>query len=392
MAAITRTLIYDRFLPELQNQAKNRSSFDVFSLINGTTMDFVTGYLFGLASSSNFIQDKSARCDFLERYDSRRTYTFWGQETPRFRSLVSRFGIELTPKFVAEANDEIQKWTMNMCDNARSFLTRTKADSAEKLGVEDVGNFPTVYSQLSSAMVKNASKNETVVDVERQRLDLASEVLDQLAAGFETSGITLTYLIHELSQRLDLQAALRKELLELDPPILSADSAGEKSVLPSAKSVDALPLLNAILNETLRLRAAIPGPEPRMTPPGGCTLGPKGEFTDIPGGMRISAQAHSLHRNPEVFEKPNEWRPERYLDSSEEKLKEMKRWFWAFGSGGRMCVGSNLALQEIKFIVAALYTNFTTHIVDDEGFEQMDVYTAPPKSGKLIIRVESVVG
>jgi unspecific monooxygenase len=23
----------------------------------------------------------------------------------------------------------------------------------------------------------------------------------------------------------------------------------------------------------------------------------------------------------------------------------MRRWFWAFGSGGRMCVGSNLALQ-----------------------------------------------
>jgi cytochrome P450 len=391
MAAISKTLIYDRFLPELKSQAESSASFDMFSLSNGATMDFVTGYLFGLASSSNFIQDKAARCNFLEKYDSRRTYTFWAQETPGFHAFLSRLGIVLTPKFVYEANSEIQKWTLNMCENARLFLARTKADSAEKLSAEDVGNFPTVYSQLSSAMVKSALKNGTALDIEKQRFDVASEVLDQLAAGFETSGITVTYLIHELSQRPDLQAALRKELLQLDPPISFTDSDEANPELPSAKSVDALPILNAILTETLRLRAAIPGPEPRMTPPGGCTLGPEGEYTGIPGGMRISAQPHSLHRNPEVFEKPEEWRPERYLESSEEKLKEMKRWFWAFGSGGRMCVGSNLALQEIKFIVAALYTNFTTHIVDDEGIEQMDVYTAPPKGGKLIVRVESVV-
>lgn len=43
---------------------------------------------------------------------------------------------------------------------------------------------------------------------------------------------------------------------------------------------------------------------------------------------------------------------------------------------------------EMKFIVAAIYTDFKTTIVDDEGVEQMDMYTAPPKSGKLIIRLE----
>lgn len=42
----------------------------------------------------------------------------------------------------------------------------------------------------------------------------------------------------------------------------------------------------------------------------------------------------------------------------------------------------------MKFIVAALYTDFKTVVVDDEGVEQMDLYTAPPKSGKLIIRLE----
>ncbi len=44
----------------------------------------------------------------------------------------------------------------------------------------------------------------------------------------------------------------------------------------------------------------------------------------------------------------------------------------------------------MKLIAAAIYTNFTTHIVDDEGIEQEDAYTAMPRSNKLILRFERV--
>jgi hypothetical protein len=43
---------------------------------------------------------------------------------------------------------------------------------------------------------------------------------------------------------------------------------------------------------------------------------------------------------------------------------------------------------EIKHIIATLYSNFKTTIVDDEGIEQIDAYTAPPKSSKLIFKLE----
>lgn len=85
----------------------------------------------------------------------------------------------------------------------------------------------------------------------------------------------------------------------------------------------------------------------------------------------------------------------------------MQKWFWAFGSGGRMCVGSNLAIYrvcpfhrfnafidmiktEMKHIVAAIYSNFATTIFDDDGIEQLDAYTAPPKRRGLIIKLEQV--
>jgi hypothetical protein len=44
----------------------------------------------------------------------------------------------------------------------------------------------------------------------------------------------------------------------------------------------------------------------------------------------------------------------------------------------------------MKYIVAALYSNYSTVIVDDTGIEQMDSYTAPPGSDKLIIRLDKV--
>jgi hypothetical protein len=43
---------------------------------------------------------------------------------------------------------------------------------------------------------------------------------------------------------------------------------------------------------------------------------------------------------------------------------------------------------EMKYLIAALYSNWTTHIVDDEGIEQKDIYTAPPKSGRLLVALK----
>lgn len=41
----------------------------------------------------------------------------------------------------------------------------------------------------------------------------------------------------------------------------------------------------------------------------------------------------------------------------------------------------------MKYIIFAIYSRYKTQIVDDMGIEQMDMYTAPPKSGKLVIRL-----
>jgi len=44
----------------------------------------------------------------------------------------------------------------------------------------------------------------------------------------------------------------------------------------------------------------------------------------------------------------------------------------------------------MKMTIAAVYTNFRTYIVDDEGIEQRDGWTCGPRSNKLIVKFERV--
>lgn len=39
----------------------------------------------------------------------------------------------------------------------------------------------------------------------------------------------------------------------------------------------------------------------------------------------------------------------------------------------------------MKLVLAAVYTNYTTHIIDDVGIEQHDTYTALPRGKKLLL-------
>ena len=57
-----------------------------------------------------------------------------------------------------------------------------------------------------------------------------------------------------------------------------------------------------------------------------------------------------------------------------------------------MCIGSNFAMQEMKLIVAAVYSNFRTRMIVDDGgrIEQVDAYTAGPRGNRLVLAFERV--
>ena len=186
-------------------------------------------------------------------------------------------------------------------------------------------------------------------------LDAAAESLDHMAAGIDTTGDALCFLMYELSlpRSLHIQARLRRELRE------NTDVA-----------FDRLPFLDAVVTEGLRCFPAIPMSLPRLVPSArwgtkstnSVQRGQDGRVIDgffVPTGTVVSSQAYSVHRMDEsVFPDPDAFNPDRWLVSDGDA--DRRRNFFAFASGGRGCIGKHLALVEMKLLLRDVYARFAT--------------------------------
>ena len=175
---IAKHLIYDRLLPKLQAPASNSEAVDAYQVFNAATMDFITAYLFGLASSTNHLQDQEKNQRWLKLYWSRGAYNFWPQQLPDLTRWLSKVGIRVVPKWVDAANREIDDWTLKMCDAAEKAVAINDETITRREGV-----LPVVYSKLKSALEQENEKTRAVTagnppsDI---RLEVASEMLDHL--------------------------------------------------------------------------------------------------------------------------------------------------------------------------------------------------------------------
>ncbi|KAK0707436.1 cytochrome P450 [Lasiosphaeris hirsuta] len=383
VAGQARKILYARLMPILREEG---ATLDAYSVFMAATMDFIAAYIFGIKGGTDFLRGKGYRDHFFELYKARNDYGIYDQELPWMTAFCRRVGISLCPAWVDYANKELGEWCQKLCKG----MTERKEENAQ--GEQDKA---VVWDALVRGLQTEAATSgvESVLHstaLARPDLSIASELFDHVLAGQETAGLTLTYLSWRLSQSPNLQAELRAELLRLTPNMRFVDG-GEKveGSIPGPKQLDNLPILHAVIMETLRLHAPIPGPQPRQTPDAGGQLGPY----FIPGGVRVAAMAYGLHQNEEVFPDPERWNHRRWLPSgaSEDDRKKRNRQFWAFSSGGRMCIGSNFAMHEMKLVAAAVYSNYTSHIVDDEGMaQQTDGYTGRPQKERLFLRYEKV--
>ncbi|KAI9737431.1 MAG: hypothetical protein M1834_009585 [Cirrosporium novae-zelandiae] len=188
-------------------------------------------------------------------------------------------------------------------------------------------------------------------------LEIASELADHLLAGIDTTADSLMFLIWVLSlpQNSALQQKLRNECVNL--PV-------NASGVPTCKTADQLPYLNAVIKETLRLYPPLPATEPRTSPVDIIIDGYR-----IPAGTVVGMSPYTLHREPSIFPEPLLFDPERWLGGERDMGAESRRWWWAFSSGGRMCIGSHLAMAEMTTLVAALYHQYRTRV--RKGFEDV---------------------
>jgi len=176
-------------------------------------------------------------------------------------------------------------------------------------------------------------------------LTIVATALVLLVAGYDTTGMTLSYLAYELSKNPEVQEKLQEEIDQA-----FEESGGE---FPDYNVIQSLPYLDMVVYETLR-----------KNPPVGVNFREATKDYTLPGtdivlktGDMISYNARGLHFDPEHWTNPTEFYPEHF--SKEEKANRNPYAFQAFGQGPRACIGMRFALLEAKVAVLSVLRKFS---------------------------------
>ncbi|HLK52692.1 MAG TPA: cytochrome P450, partial [Candidatus Angelobacter sp.] len=165
-------------------------------------------------------------------------------------------------------------------------------------------------------------------------------ILTFLAAGHETTAVSLVWTFYLLSQHPQVRAKLQRDL--------RAVLAGRE---PTLDDLAQLPYLDWVLNESLRLY-----------PPAWMQLRFVTEEVEL-GGVRLPAgtllilSQWVLHRLPELWQAPDSFMPERWNPEREQQLPSGA--YFPFGGGPRTCIGMPFALLEAKLILASVLQRYT---------------------------------
>jgi hypothetical protein len=176
--------------------------------------------------------------------------------------------------------------------------------------------------------------------------------ITSFGAGHGTVTTTLSGLVYNLAHNPTTLARLHKDL----------EDAGVGRDTSYTEIVNRVPYMLACLKEAMRLHPAIGFHLQRVVPASGFSF--SGHY--LPGGTMVGASPIAVHHDPSIFEDPEEYRPERWLqDGTEEKKHKIGRleqaWL-GFGGGSRSCAGQNLARLLVVRLAVRLVQEFRVEV------------------------------
>ncbi|MBT8492739.1 MAG: cytochrome P450 [Deltaproteobacteria bacterium] len=99
---------------------------------------------------------------------------------------------------------------------------------------------------------------------------------------------------------------------------------------------------------------------------------------EIPAGTLVSIAPWTLHRDARWFPEPEKFRPERFLDGTDERHRYA---YLPFGGGPPTCIGNAFAMMEAKLIVAQTVRDFDVDIVPGQRVTPKPGVTLRPSPG-----------
>nr|QST15027.1 CYP4BY3 protein [Diaphanosoma celebensis] len=171
--------------------------------------------------------------------------------------------------------------------------------------------------------------------------DIREEVDTVMFAGHDTTASSMTWFLHCISKHPEVQ---RKLLDEVDAIF------GDSDRPCSTHDATELKYLECCVKEALRLYPSVPFVMRRLTEDVRT-----GDYT-LPAGVTVAMLIFGMHRNPRVFDDPDQFRPERFLPENSAGRHPFA--FIPFSAGPRNCIGQKYGLLEVKVVLSTLLRRF----------------------------------
>jgi cytochrome P450 len=187
-------------------------------------------------------------------------------------------------------------------------------------------------------------------DAQMTDREIRDEIMTFMMAGHETITNSMTWTLMEVAKNPKYLAELRAE---------SKTFFDNKNF----EELITMPWLGAVIDEVLRLWPPV------------WVFMRQAEEPDQIGEMKIPPKANVVlapylsHRAKDLWERPNEFYPERFLP--EEKKNIEAGAYYPFGLGPRACIGAYFAGMEAKIILATMIHHFEwdIHTLDKQTFD-----------------------
>jgi len=215
--------------------------------------------------------------------------------------------------------------------------------------LKNQGYVPVDKGDKENGDVKVDSGNLTKLDMN----SLVAQAFVFFAAGFETSSSTMAFALFEIAKKPEVQKKIQREVDKVF-------KAGLDGV--SYEMLGELKYLEACIDETLRKYPIVPIHFRRAT------RDYKVADSDlfIPKGSSLIIPALGFHLDPEIFENPLDFKPERFLNSSNGGGTSEGIFYTPFGDGPRNCIGMRMGKLTTKMGLAIIFSKYNLEHTDKE--------------------------
>src|SRR5436309_374019 len=194
------------------------------------------------------------------------------------------------------------------------------------------------YNDVLSMLMSAQSGEEPQTKLTEKQIH--DHILTFLAAGHETTAITLVWTFYLLSQYPQIRIKLQDEIHSV--------LAGRA---PTLDDLAKLPYLDWVLNESMRLY-----------PPAWLQLRFVAKESELDGirlpvGTRIVLSQWVVHRLPDIWQEAEAFKPERWDPANGQHIPPGA--YFPFGGGPRTCIGMPLAQMEARLILTSILQYYT---------------------------------